>query len=41
MNLPDLQISDDVLVDTAIDILRSAHVGQVRCAGTTAAAQGC
>lgn len=46
MNLPDPQISDDVLVDTAIDILRSAHVGRVlvrghdgRCAGLLTSAQ--
>ncbi|MCX5208219.1 CBS domain-containing protein [Kitasatospora sp. NBC_00240] len=46
MNLPDLQISDDVLIDTAIDILRSAHVGHMlvrghdgRCAGLLTSAQ--
>ncbi|MFC8452560.1 CBS domain-containing protein [Kitasatospora sp. NPDC057223] len=33
MGLPDLQISDDVLVDTAIDILRGAHVGHVLVRG--------
>ncbi|MFC9331696.1 CBS domain-containing protein [Kitasatospora sp. NPDC057015] len=46
MSLPDLQISDDVLVDTAIDILRSAHVGHMlvrghdgRCTGLLTSAQ--
>ncbi|MCX5215960.1 CBS domain-containing protein [Kitasatospora sp. NBC_00240] len=46
MSLPDLQISDDVLVDTASDILRSAHVGHIlvrghdgRCTGLLTSAQ--
>ncbi|GGV50945.1 hypothetical protein GCM10010495_80740 [Kitasatospora herbaricolor] len=46
MDLPDLQISDDVLADTAIDILRSAHVSHMlvrghdgRCAGLLTSAQ--
>ncbi|OKI13389.1 CBS domain-containing protein [Streptomyces sp. CB03911] len=46
MNLPDLQISDDVRVDTAIDVLRSAHVAHMlvrghdgRCAGLLTSTQ--